>query len=291
MQLEPVRFTFEGQIRTDFTGFRQLLRFYTELSTHYQRIVYVDFGLLDWFDANLSAVLCAYMHKLQKDNDLTFIVDQAQIAASQFEILHRNGCFLPAGQPVADYRQSTILCTRFSLDQTAEFKQYIANDLFEHRGLAELKKLNHNIAKLIRTNLIEIFENYRSHAHTEEPFFVCGQYFPQQERVSFTMTDLGVGFLPPIYDFSNAEIQTDIDAIHWALSGGSTRQENGEPSGCGLSGIKQFCQVTSSDFQIVTGRAFWGTDLLSTAFNGSRGFKESFVGCTVNISFNTLVKL
>lgn len=287
MQLEVIRHPLEGQIRTDFTGFRQLLKLYDSLKDVYDREIFLDFSQLDWFDANLAAVLCAFKYKLHQENNLTFVVDHNHIA-DHFDVLHRNGCFQIDGESVEDPRRSTIACTHFYADQLQDYKRYVQTDLFEHRGLADLKGLNPNVATRIRTDLLEVFNNFRTHSRSVAPFFVCGQYFPQQRRVVFTMTDIGVGFLLPIEKFSYGRITTSKEAIHWALTGNSTQVNEGETSGCGLSGILTFCQEHKGDLQVITGDSFWSTDLLKTSYQGHKLLNRPFTGTTINITFNGL---
>jgi anti-anti-sigma regulatory factor len=286
MQLEAIGHVFEGQIRTDFTGFRQLISFYNSLKEVYDREVFLDFSQLDWFDANLAAVLCAFQYKLQTENGLTFVVDHRQIAG-QFDVLHRNGCFQPNEERIEDVRQSTIACMHFHTNNLQLYKQYVEKDLFEHRGLAELSRLYPNTAKRIRMDLLEIFNNYRIHAQTMAPFFVCGQYYPQDKRVVFTMSDIGVGFLPPIQTYSQGIIITSQEAIHWALTGHSTQASPDETSGCGLSSILSFCDTQNADLQVITGDSFWSRDLIKTSYKGYKQFKSPFAGTTINITFNT----
>ena len=290
MQLEGIRYALEGAIRTDFTGFRQLLKLYNELKDTYDCEVFLDFSQLDWFDANLAAVLSAFLYKLKQENRLTFSVDHDSIAECFEGVLHRNGCFQPNGKRIEDDRQSVIACTNFCSNQPHEYKRYVENDLFEHRGLADLRRLNKNIGTRIQTDLLEIFNNFCTHSQSTAPFFVCGQYFPQRSRVVFTMTDLGVGFLPPIQAFSDGTITTSLDAILWALKGNSTQQYEDEPSGCGLSGILSFCHKHKGDLQVVTGESFWSTDLSKTIFEGHRAFASPFTGTTINITFNGVDK-
>ncbi|WP_148289352.1 hypothetical protein [Fibrella aestuarina] len=290
MQLEMTRYPLEGQIRTDFTGFRQLWRLYDTLKDVYDREVFLDFSELDWFDANLAAVLCALQYKLQTENRLTFVVDHQHIAG-KFDVLHRNGCFQPNEERIQDVRQSTVTSTHFYADQHISYEQYVKNDLFEHRGLADLRNTNRNIATRIRTDLFEVFNNYKTHAQTEAPFFVCGQYYPRDHRVVFTMVDLGVGFLPPIQTFSKGAITTSLEAIRWALKGNSTVVYEDETSGCGLSGILSFCKQHGGELQLVTGDTFWSTQLLTTAYEGYKSFSHPFFGTAISITFNGLDNL
>lgn len=284
--MDSISFPLYDSIRTDYSGFRQLFRLYNELREHYHKTIFIDFSSLDWIDANLSAVFNAIMYKLSKDNDLTFTAD-GTILSTKFDVLLRNGFIKPNNSSVPnDVRKSTVPCKHFSLSQKAEFKEYIQSDLLTHRGIP--KSLTHDQKKRIKIDLLEIFSNVFQHALTQEPFFVCGQYFPKDKLLKFTMTDLGCGFLPPIKNFSKNEIETDIDAIRWALSGNSTKTVSDEPGGCGLSGIHEYCKENSGNFQIISGEAFWGLDLENTIFRGSRGFEKAVIGSTVNIFFKCL---
>jgi anti-anti-sigma regulatory factor len=282
MPPNPIPYQFEGQIRTDFTGFRQLFKFYHEIKKHYQKDVLLDFSELDWFDANLAAVLHAIMHELKEQNQITFWSD-VRVIEQRFEVLLRNGFIKFEGYTIVDDRQSTVTYESFCQDQKYEFKEYIENKLMCHRAMPKFEK---NVSNRIKSDLIEIFNNYCQHSCTQKPLFLCGQYYPRDKTLIFTIIDLGVGFLPPIKEFSNSEIQTDIDAIRWALAGKSTKADPDEPSGCGLNSIHDYCLKTNSNFQIVSGSAFWGIDLENTIFRGHRGVDHTFIGSTINLFFN-----
>lgn len=100
------------------------------------------------------------------------------------------------------------------------------------------------------------------------------------------MTDIGVGFLPPIQEFSQGSVSTSLEAIRWALRGNSTQTNDDETSGCGLSGILTFCREHRGDLQVITGDTFWSTDLLNTVYQGHKTFSKPFAGTTINITFN-----
>lgn len=281
--MDIITYQLHDSIKTDYTGFRQLFRLYHDLKEHYNRHIYLDFETLEWIDANLSSVFESILYKLKKENNLEFSAN-VDVVSEKFHVLLRNGFIQFDNKiPIFDDRKSTISCRNFLPLEKEEFKSYIESDLLNHRGFPD--SLTTNQRKRIKVDLLEIFSNVYQHALTDDPFFVCGQYFPKEKLLKFTMSDLGYGFLPPIRDFSNNDIETDIDAIRWALSGKSIKSVDDEPGGCGLSGIHEYCSEHEGNFQIVSGEAFWGLDLENTIFKGSRGFDKPVLGTTVNIFF------
>ena len=153
-----------------------------------------------------------------------------------------------------------------------------------HRGIA---KIDLHVKKRIQSDLIEVFQNLR-HAKTEDPCFICGQFYPTKNFFILTMIDLGVGFLAPIQDYTKGSINTDIEAIRWALSGKSilVNDPSKEMGGLGLEGILQYCKDNNGVFQIYTGNDFWGTDLENTIWQGCNSLKHRFKGSMLNLFFN-----
>ncbi len=65
-------------------------------------------------------------------------------------------------------------------------------------------------------HFLEVFSNIHLHAHTKDPVFACGQYYPSKNLLKFTLVDLGVGFLEPISNFTKNQINEAEKAILWA---------------------------------------------------------------------------
>ncbi|WP_026629480.1 hypothetical protein [Dyadobacter alkalitolerans] len=275
-------YIFPSEIRSDFSGVKNLHSFYDQLRTLYNTEVSLDFSWLDFFEANMSALLQALIYKLNHENGLTFTVNLPQIK-EKFHVLIRNGLIKANGIP-ADDRLTTVACENFTSVRGHDFKHYLDNDLIGHRAFATVPV---TLMKAVATDLLEIFNNYCIHSRSDFPFFVCGQFYPGRKRLFFTMVDLGIGFLPPIREFTKNGIVSDLQAIKWAVDGNSTKQPAVDmPAGLGLSGINEYCLAGRVAMQIASGRGYWNSEQDKTIFfKDGRMFPTPIIGTTVNIDF------
>ncbi len=263
---------------TDFSGIKKLFKFYKSASEYYNCTVYIDFYDLNWFDANLSALFASILAKLNKENNLSFSTD-LNFLEEHFDVLFRNG-FLNSHNSIDDEQKSTVSFKDFSLDDKNEFINYIENDLLNHRGMPNFTEVDKDN---IIQSLIEVYCNIQIHSKSKEHFYVCGQYYPQKETLTFTIVDLGVGFLPAIERKTNGEIKNNYDAIKWALQKTNTTKE-GAPGGLGLYNLNSYLKKTNGDFQIITGDTFWSLEL-ENAIIKKRCFPNPYVGSILNLFF------
>ena len=278
MENKPI-IKIDGNICTDFTGIKELFNFYHKANEYINTTIFIDFYELSWFDANLSALLGAIIHKLNVENNLTFSTDLVFLE-SQFDVLFRNG-FLNQGAYLDDDRKSTIAYKNFELDDKNGFVSYIQDDLMKHRGFPELSE---ELYDIIIDSLIELFNNIQIHSKSTFDFFVCGQYYPRQNKLTFTILDLGVGFLPAINKKTNNVIQNNYDAILWSLERKNTTKI-GCPGGKGLYDLHQYLLNSGGDMQIITGDIFWSLSLDKTILKKHR-FEKPFVGSIINLCFS-----
>ena len=273
-----------GAVYTAPQGIIELMRFYNEAAQHNNTTISIDLYSLTWIDANLASFLNALIYRLNTENNLQFSTDFNYVE-SKFDVLFRNGWLQRKEYKLVDKRATTIPCAQFLPSQELKFTEYIEKSLLCHRGI--MPHLDHGTRRQIQSNLIEIFQNFGKHARTDYPLFACGQYYPNKKYFIFSMVDLGIGFLKPIQNFTNGEINSHIGAIRWGLSGKSSSitDPSSEIGGFGLQGIHQYCQGNKGIFQIYTGTDFWGTDLENTA---DRGHIEIgyFQGSLLNLFFN-----
>ena len=113
----------------------------------------------------------------------------------------------------------------------------IEKDFLHQRGL---KKMKFAEREQIISSYLEIFDNVGLHANTREPVFVCGQYFPYQGELKFSLVDLGEGFLKKIAEYTKdtKKISNAADAVSWAINGNSTKKD--AKGGTGLKNIFLF---------------------------------------------------
>lgn len=266
-------YLFAGQIRTNEYGHGKLMEFYLWcLGWENQRIL-LDLTGAVWFDANLTVLLQAMLYKLNQECGHLFYINPVDVKA-RFPILFRNG-FLSAIENMHDELGTAVQLKTFNADEDEKFLRYIQSELIK-TDLREIDGLN---KKQLADHFLEVFSNIQLHANTTDPVFACGQFYPQQQELKFTLIDLGDGFLPKINAFTNGKVSTSAEAIKWAVSGGSTKDN--APGGIGLSGIMNWCEENEAGLEIVTGDAY-----LSHTYGRNRTLTvPPFCGTIVHILF------
>ncbi len=261
-----------GEIHTSEDGYLKLIEFYENCNQYQNEEILIDFVDITWIDGNMAALLMAIVQKLNKENSLLFFVDPDVIEKS-FHILIRNG-WLTGVEFVQRENKTEIKLTGFNKNEDVEFINYIENELLSNQHL----KINGPIKGRLIDAFLELYCNVQKHAQTDFPIFACGQFYPDKNRLSFTLVDCGVGYLPPIKEHTNGDIRTSSEAIMWALKGNTTKV--GVPGGLGLKEIQRFCDESGSEFVIITGGAFW------TNFQLFPTLTKPFCGTIVNVIFD-----
>jgi hypothetical protein len=275
----------QGDIKTNLYGHNTLLDFYSKAKRFNNEEILIDFYNLNWIDANLCAFFAAILFHLSNKNNLKFVAD-SDFLEKNFEVLYRNG-FLQKSSDVIDNRRSTIPFGKFS-SSDKEFIIYLLGDLLPHRAL---KKIPPYQKERIKDDLTELYTNVNLHSKTEDPFFVCGQLFTSKNYSIFSIVDLGIGFLPAIKEKTKGAIQTDVDAIKWALkNGNSTRKQiegvTTEVGGIGLSRILEFCETNKGRLQIISGNCFFDANYLGGVESGFQiGHFDASLCTIVNLFF------
>lgn len=262
-------------INSTKSGYKRLVEFYNQCNEYSDCTVTIDFSELEFFDANLSAILFSMIYLLNKEKGLKFAIDM-NLIGEKFDILMRNG-FLEQDIVVEKNDNSCVKLQAFDLSDETSFVDYVTFDLFQNEGLTKLDKTTKN--RMI-TNLLEVFANV-THAKTDHPVFACGQYYPKNKRLKFTIVDLGIGFLRPINEYTKGTINEALNAIEWALEEGASTKKS-EPGGNGLTDILSFCKSSESHMNIMTDGVVWGTD-----FGLIGHFKiEPYCGTIITLDFN-----
>lgn len=269
-----------GSIRTNHLGYNALVSFFSDCSYFFDEDVAVDFSKLSWFDANMSALLQAILHKLGNENRLKFFVDQA-IISERFSVLVNNGFIkILDGSYKRGRTGSEIDLQYFAITDDQGFINYIENNLLSYKSLRI--SIPHKM-KLV-DSFLEIFGNVQKHADTEHPIFACGQYYPSKGKLSFTLVDLGIGYLEPIKKFTQGNICSYREAIRWAVQGNTSKKD--APGGLGLKFIINFCNQTGTEFEIISGNAYWSYGRNGGQLSAKEFRVREFCGTTVNIIFD-----
>jgi len=284
-----IEYTLRGRnetISTDFAGIISLLNYYNYAKQYKNVTINLNLDGINFIDANLCAYLYAIVYYLRHSRGIRTYIDFKSLV-KELHVLIRNGFTnYIAGNPTTfkpyDNRDTTIPLSHFSQSDADAFCNYIERDFLHQRGLQRLKLIER---ENIVTSYFEIFDNVGIHANTSEPVFVCGQYFPKQCELKFTLVDLGEGFLKKIADFTKdtERISKSSDAVCWAVRGNSTKK--GVMGGTGLKNIFLFCLRTGGSLQIVTDDCYYTmTERKETTFK----IPNPFRGSAINLIFKYL---
>ena len=269
--------TLQGNLQTNCSGIRNLVKWYHEASRYTNTCISTDCMELDWLDANLSAVWSALMSRLKRTHGLTFHVD-AETLAKKFSILIRNG-FHSDNAIAIDRTESFIQNASFGPLDDVPFNTYVREELLSQKQLTNLPPV---LKGLLESNLEELRTNVIRHAATEDPLFVCGQFYPHSRKLKISFVDTGQTFLPPIHRCTNGAIITQQDAINWALAGNSEQLDGG---GHALKCLLQVFNQLGHTLQIVSGDTFWDSSALDTGLGPFRELFTVMPGTIINFVF------
>lgn len=243
-------------LETNQIGVGELMKFYQYARRLSYTSVTLNISPVNHVDANLSALIMGLAHKLQIERKVRVFLELGDGKGVFFRnglISHLRGNGNNNQYP--DNRQSTIPLTAFNPDEDENYCNYLHNEFFGHRGLANVPRV---VKDILRTHYIEVFTNVGLHANTTLPVYTCGQYFPEQNLLKFTLIDLGDGFLKKIQAATNGKVIDDKSAIIWATERiNSTKDVNTfGPGGTGLKELKNYCSTNNGSLHICSGSGY-----------------------------------
>ncbi|UYZ64923.1 hypothetical protein [Hymenobacter weizhouensis] len=179
------------------------------------------------------------LHDLEQQRGLSFCV-AGEVVQQRFGVLLRNG-FIQGETDVCTGSTTSVRMQHFDPMDVAGFESYVANYLLQQPDLGTACTEDEQ-GKIV-AHLLEIFTNVKRHANTDQPVFVCGQYYPKTQQLKFTLVDLGQGYLKPIQEFTRqtpSPVVLPENALRWALTGhnSSLPRRNG---GFGLKMLRNYC--------------------------------------------------
>ncbi|MDD2906849.1 MAG: ATP-binding protein [Sulfurimonas sp.] len=264
-----------SNIHNDLDGYNKLIRFYEE---HKDDIFEnIEIELTTWFDANLSAVLGAILDTIKNDglNGIKFINIQNNIQT----ILQKNGFLSFYGyDKIHDTFNTTLQYKKLKPTDSRYFNQYLEDDLLNRKEFPNMSDVVH---ERISESIQEMFVNARMHSESEF-IYTCGQFFPSEHRLNFTIVDSGIGFAKRIEKNLGQTISSS-DAIRWAMIEGHTTKQ-GVSGGLGLAILKEFITLNKGKIQIVSGDAFYE---LSDNTEKIQKLNNYFDGSVISMTFKT----
>ena len=269
------------EIQHDHASFDALAQLHAQTKEYVFDDIEIDMGLTHWFDADMCAAYGAILHNLRtRLNEVNLI----HIPPRVEEILSKNGFLSHYGRDkIPDWWGTTIAYQRFDVKDDHYFAEYIEKE-FIHRS--EIPIMSPGLLKKFRESIFEMFSNAVLHSQTRLGIFSCGQFFPNQNRLDFTVADLGVGIPKNIQDYIGYALSPE-KAIIWATEEFNTTKRGKVPGGSGLKILRDFIGLNGGSIQIASDAGYW-------QFRDGKIVTEPlsypFPGTVVSVEINTADK-
>ncbi|MFA7084085.1 MAG: ATP-binding protein [Arcobacteraceae bacterium] len=264
-----------SNIHNNLDGYNKLFNLY---DTHKEDIFEtLELQMTEWFDANLSAVLGAILDRITNDGLNT--IEFKTVSSNIQKILQKNSFLEHYGfNTIYDTYNTTIKYLKLKTTDSRYFNDYVENDLLSRN---ELPKMSEAVHEKIGESIHEMFINAKIHSETEF-IYTCGQFFPRDNNLNFTIVDSGIGFAKRIEKNLGYSLSSK-DAIKWAMEDGHTTKQN-VSGGIGLALLKEFILQNKGKIQIISGDAFYE---LSNTIVTIQQLKYYFDGSIISMTFKT----
>ena len=237
----------------------------------------LNFSRVGFFDANMAAPLGAVLARVADDLNSVEIVDVPPL----IERILRKNRFLThyRYEPLDDSNRTTMPFRRLQLSDEGLFEEYVKREL---RGKG-IPRMSEGLGKVFKKKVFEVYQNAVIHSGSTLGIFVCGQFFPQKQKLDLTITDAGIGIRESVRRFLGGKISS-VGAIRWALREGHTTKTGPQPGGLGLKFLQDFVRLNKGRIQIASRFGFYEFD------KGKEVFEKMAVdlpGTSVTIEINT----
>lgn len=263
-----------SNINNTFESYQKLISFYQ--ANKDKQFEDIHISITNWFAANMCSAFGGLLDILS--NRLNNI-KLDQISPSIERILQKND-FLSYfdREQITDNYHTTIRYLKLKPTDGKYFNSYVTNELL---GRNELPQMSDLVKEKMAETIYEIFVN--AQIHSESNFiYTCGQFYPNENKIEFTITDIGIGFKNKVNQRFNSNL-TSTQAIKWATQDMKTTKID-ISGGIGLALLKEFIAKNHGKMQIVSDDGFYefsGDGEKTGLFDGQ------FPGTIVNLQFRT----
>jgi hypothetical protein len=254
----------------------------------YQKLIYlfqvnkekkfdtIHIELKNWFSANMSAALGGILDVL---TDNINAVKFDTISPAIEKILLKNDFLSYYGfSRLTDNYHTTIRFLKLKPTDGKFFNNYVVDELIGRTELPQMSKL---LKEKMTEAIYEIFINAQIHSETKQ-IYTCGQFYPTDSKIEFTIVDTGIGFKRKVNDRFKTNLSS-VQAIKWAVEDKNTTKV-GVTGGIGLALLKEFITKNKGKMQIISDDGFYQFD---TQGEQLQIFRGAFPGTIVNLQFKT----
>lgn len=261
-------------IKNNFASFQQLISIYDDTKDLF--FDNIEVVLNHWFAANMSAALGGILDRVAAEfNEISIICPNPDIE----RILLKNDFLSYYGhERIEDTHHTTIRFQKLKPTDGKFFNSYIVNELLAR---SELPKMSDAVKDKMAETIYEIFVNAQIHSNTDY-IYTCGQFFPKDNKIEFTIVDMGIGFKEKVNQRFDSNLSS-VQAIRWAVQDRNTTKES-VPGGIGLALLKEFVSKNNGKMQIVSDDGFYE---IGRSNEQTGIFNGRFPGTIVNLQFRT----
>jgi hypothetical protein len=129
----------------------------------------------------------------------------------------------------------------------------------------------------------ELFANSALHSNSTVNVVVCGQFYPRNRRLDFSLADGGRSISGALRDSKIGPFPDD-EAIAWAMEPYNTTRQGDIPGGLGSKILREFIQLNNGKLIVVSKAGFWcqkGAKVIKSVL------PHSFPGTAVILEINT----
>ena len=238
----------------------------------------LNMSRVSFFDANMAAPLGAILAQVADKFNLVEIVDVPDKVEQEL----RKNRFLTNYwyESLDDADHTTMPFRRMRLSDEGEFEEYIHRQL-SGRGIP---RMSEGASRVFKKKGFEVYQNAIVHSESELGVFVCGQFFPQQHRLDFTIADVGIGIRETVRRYFNDTRISSLPALKWALKPLNTTKRGPHPGGLGLEFLQKFAGLNEGKIQIASRFGFYELNCDKETF---AKMEADFPGTAVTIGINT----
>ena len=238
----------------------------------------LDFSRVGFLDANMAAPLGAVLAGVADRFNAVEIVNVPELIE---RVLRKNGFLTQFRyQPLEDANRTTIPFRRLQRTDEGLFEDYLQRHL-KGKGIP---RMSDGLGKVFKQKLFEVFQNAVIHSESELGIFVCGQFFPQKQKLDLTIADAGIGIRDAVRNYFNDQNIASVPAIRWALQEGHTTKKGKQPGGLGLKFLHDFARLNKGRIHIVSRFGFYEFNAGAESFAKMEG---DYPGTVVTMEVNT----
>ena len=266
-----------GTIYSNLKGFDQIAALADATKDLSRSRLELDLVRCGFFDANMAAPVAAVLARVTDQYNAVEIVN---VPPAIERILRKNQFLTLYGyEPVESGSRTVIPFRRIGLTAEGRFEEFLG----EHLREKGIPRMTEGLGRVFRQSIFEVFQNCVIHSDSKLGVFVCGQFFPQLQRLDFTIADAGIGIRESVRRVYNPKISSAA-AIRWALVEGHTSKTGKQPGGVGLKFLQDFIAKNGGKLQIASRRGFYECAAGEEMFSKMHG---DFHGTCVNLEINT----